>query len=260
MVYVDLLLIANFLLDFCILTLTGIICKEKLCLRRLVISALVASSSVSLFWISSTIAFIILRFMYSLIIVFLAYSFRGIKKFVIDFSIFYIMNYVLAGVLISFNLSSKFLVIDFFDLKIWCFLIISFLFSLVLTYVLKVQLIQKQFSIPVQIKIGGKWYELLGYLDSGNTVLTPNQIPVVFIDDNSIDFVIDEMYLQANAIPYQYTRMQTLYSEHEILVFQPEEFKIYYHHDFIPVMVYLALFNQASKSDYQVILNKNLLF
>jgi stage II sporulation protein GA (sporulation sigma-E factor processing peptidase) len=261
MVYLDLLILANFLMDYSIISFTGQITKERMKFKRIILASLVAVSSLVLFSVSSQGLFLILRFSFSVLIVYVAFEWISLKKYLINLIIFYCLSYLLAGILISFNLSSNFMVINFFDLKIWALLLISFLIANSLTYILKVQLFQSNLYMPVKFKIADQDYQLFGFLDTGNDSTGSNQIPIVFVNQKYLKETINEAFLTEKQIPYQYSSFRTLNQQSNTLVFKPHSFQIMVHKHYMDYDVYLALVNGegSSLNEVQVILNRNLL-
>jgi stage II sporulation protein GA (sporulation sigma-E factor processing peptidase) len=261
MVYLDLLILANFLMDYSIISFTGQITKERIFIKRLLLATVVAVSSLILFTVSSQILFLLLRFCFSILIVYLAFEWMSIKKFIVNLIIFYCLSYLMAGILISFNLSSNFMVIDFFDLKIWALLLISFLIANGLTYILKVQLFQSNLYMPVKFKIADREYQLFGFLDTGNDAVGNSQLPIVFVNQKYLKDTINEAFLTEKHIPYQYSSLRTLNQQSNTLVFKPHSFKIMINKHYQACDVYLALINGegSALNEVQVILNRNLL-
>lgn len=261
-VYVDLLILSNFLLDYSLITYTGHITKEKLSVVRLMLGTLVAVSSLSLFFVENDLLYLVLRFLYSLVIIRVAFRFLNLKRYVLNLSIFYVLNFVLAGILLSFNVGNRFIHVSYFDYKIWILLVISFILSNILTYILKISLFNHQLYTQVKVKLVDKEYEFWGYMDSGNDLLTRSYKPIIFINQHVIKEKIDLEFLISHQIPYFYQTCQLIGQTTQIIAFKPVSFKLFMNHEYRELDVFVSIIegDHQSLSNYQVILNKNLLF
>lgn len=257
-VYLDLLFLSNFLLDWSLLVLTGHLSKEVIRYWRILLGTLIAVSSLVLFFVPNAVLFVVGRFIFSLAIIYVAFPYTSIKRFVINLFIFYSLSYLVAGVLVSLNLSSNFMMIDFFDIKTWALLTISFLFANILTYILKVQLYHHQLYLPIQIRILDQTFYFIGFYDTGNDVTNSQGIPVVFVQAFRLE-AIDESFLESKNIEYEYVTWQTLNKSSTTLAFKPTKFYIKEGRRYRSYEVLIALVDRFMPTEaYQVILNKKI--
>ncbi len=267
-VYLDLIILANFILDYSLIAYTGIINQQKMHFGRLFVASLFALSGLSLFFIPNKLFFILLRVLFSFGIIYLAYSFKSVKQYFKNLLVFYFLNYITAGIIVSYDFKFTENVIYLYYEKdtTWYLLIISFIFANLLTYIYKVieenHAFIKNTTLDVKFRILNQEYQLKGFMDTGNLVTSEgDNIPVVFIDKNIIKEEINEAYLINHKIKFTYVLTKTFNDSHLTLVFKPEYFLVSINHKWISKDVYLA-FGENLKSDnlsFQAILNCKLI-
>ncbi len=265
-VYVDVILLANFLLDYNLIAYTGVINQQRVSFLRIILATLLALSSLSLFFVEIKSLFLLLRIIYSLVIIYVAFSFTSIKQYVKNIIIFYFLNYVTAGVLVSydFNFTTNTIFVNYHRKTTWYLLVISFIFANVITYIYKVigenNQYQKTNVVKVKFRFFNQDYYANGLIDTGNTVESSgDQVPVVFIDKKLFSFEINEMFLTNHEIPFTYIMIKTINDERLTLVFRPEAFYLVSKESKQEKHVYLALFDNTKNPDFQVILNNKIL-
>ncbi|QVK16810.1 sigma-E processing peptidase SpoIIGA [Mycoplasmatota bacterium] len=267
-IYIDLIILSNFLLDYSLITYTGIIANEKIKFIRIFLATLFALSSLSLFFIQIQLIFIILRLLYSFIIILIAFSFVSLRKYIKNILLFYFVNYVMAGIITSydFRFTSNAINIDLKQPTTWYLLIISFLIANILTYIYKVieenHAFYKFNILDIRFRFLNKDYEVKGLIDTGNkTVSHGDNIPVIFIDKNIINTDIDEIYLLKNKVKFTYILMNTVKDSYITLAFKPENFGVVIDDQYFEKEVYLAIGQNIKNKDqsFQAILNSKIL-
>ncbi len=265
-IYLDLIILANFLLDYCLITYTGLISGERIKYFRIFLAAIFAASGLILFYIQIKFLFIVLRIVYSLIIILIAFQFKTVKKYLKNICLFYLLNYVTAGIIISydFRFSSNILFVNLNILTTWYLLIFSFLFSLLLTYIYKV--IEENHAnidyrcLDVVISFLNTKYKLKGLIDTGNTVTTyGDNLPVVFIEKNLLKDDINEQFLMKNNIQFTYISTDTISSKNLILAFKPDFFGLIINNELCKKEVYVSLSQSIKGKSFNVILNSKIL-
>lgn len=265
-VYLDLIILANFLLDYCFITYTGLISGEKIKYHRIILSTLFATSGLVLFYIHIKSIFLILRIVYSLLIIMIAFPIISIKKYLKNLCLFYLLNYVTAGIIVSydFQFSNNAIFVNLNNQTTWYLLIFSFLFSLFLTYIYKVieenhaQLENRNLDV-VFIFLKHE-YKVKGLVDTGNIVTTyGDNLPVVFIDKELILDDINEMFLIKNNIQFTYVSINTINSKSLILAFKPEFFGVIINDKLCQKEVYVTLSQNIKGNLFNVILNSKIL-
>lgn len=256
-VYVDLLILSNLLLDWSLIVFTGHIAKEDIRFWRIGLGAIIAVSSLILFFLPHSLLFVMGRFLFSVIIIVVAFPYRAFKQFIINLSIFYSLSFLVGGILISFNLSSSAIRVDFFDYKIWIILAVSFLFANSLTYIFKVQLVHHKLFIPVKIVVGEKVMNLIGFYDTGNGAVSSSGIPLVFVQAVRLGPL--ENLIRDGDIRMESVTWHTLGGMHKGLAFKPQAFYIKEGKRYRACEVLLTLVQEPfSDQGYQVLLNKKM--
>ncbi len=267
-VYIDLIILSNFLLDYSLITFTGIINHEKMKFYRLFLATLFALLSLGLFFIQIKIIFILLRVLFSILIILIAFPFISLKQYMRNIIVFYFLNYVMAGILLSydFKMSENAIFIDHKNPITWYLLVVSFIFSNILTYTFKVieenKLIQSHQLLDVMFCLLNQEYHVKGFIDTGNRVCSPyDQIPVVFIDKTLIKENINEDFLIKHHIKFTYVLTNTIHDSVMTLAFKPDKFYLIINKQRIQKEVYLAVAQNLKfkEQSFQVILNSKIL-
>lgn len=90
-VYVDISFFENLILDFIILLATAIISNNKICFKRLILSSIIGSIyTVGSFIIG--INNILLKFVISLLIIWISFGFKSKKRFLKNLGVFYLTS------------------------------------------------------------------------------------------------------------------------------------------------------------------------
>lgn len=266
-IYIDLLLLSNFLLDYSLIAYTGIINQEKTNYLRFILASLFGLIGLGLFYIQIKWLFLFLRFIFSIGIIFIAFSNTSLRQFLKNFLIFYFLNYLTAGILVSFDFyfTDNFLLINYKNYSTWYILLFSFLFANILTYIYKVIESKNNYfkdnCIKVKFRLLNHDYCVTGFIDTGNRVKSlSDNLPVVFINKKIFDFTVNEEYLIKHNIPFTYIKIHTINSEFLALAFKPETFAIK-DKKWVNKKVYLVLFDKENfkEAEFQAILNYELI-
>lgn len=204
-IYLDLVLILNFFLDFILLIAMGIILKRKINIYLITISSFIGSLSILIlfFKINSLMLFII-KLLLSLIMIIIAYPKKSLKYFLNNFLVFYIVSLFLGGVLymININLAYKNTGLIFFHngLSINFVLLLFLAPIIVFLYVKEQKMIKNKYNnyYKTVININNKQVTGMGYIDSGNNLTFKGQ-PVILVDKRKVIF-LKEGY---RIIPYK---------------------------------------------------------
>lgn len=206
-VYVDLILMLNFFIDFNILLSVSILLKRKTDINKILIGSFIGSLSVLFLFIKISNKWL---FLYKIIMCFVmcivSYRFETIKYTFKNFIFTYLTSFVLGGFLNYLNseLAYKRIGLIYYHKGIS----INFIFIMILTplllfiYVKENKLLRLNYNnyFDVSIMYKGNSYEYVGYLDSGNKVKDPIfKIPVIFIDKRKLVFDINEF--EMNLVP-----------------------------------------------------------
>lgn len=204
-IYLDLILILNFFLDFILLISIGIILKRKISIKLITISSFIGSLSILiLFFNINSIELFIIKFMLSIIMIIISYPRKDIKYIFYNLAVFYIVSIFLGGVLYMLNIqfSYKHTGLIFFNNELSINFIILILSSpiIIYLYIKEQKIIRNKYNnyYKVTIYINDNEIVCTGYIDSGNT-LTYKSKPVILIDKRKVIF-LNEGY---RVIPYK---------------------------------------------------------
>ena len=204
-IYLDLILILNFFLDFILLLTTGIILKRKINIKYLTVSSFIGSLSILiLFFNINSLTLFFIKLILSIIMILIGYPKKNIKYFFYNLVVFYIVSIFLGGCLYMLNItfSYKNEGLIFFNNGLSINLIVLlFLSPFILFFYIKEQrFIKNKYNnyYHTSIYIDDNIVEGTGYIDSGNT-LTFKGKPVLLIDKRKVIF-LNEGY---RIIPYK---------------------------------------------------------
>jgi hypothetical protein len=201
-VYLDLVFIVNFGINFLFIGIIQVIFNENLNIKRGIISSAFASLFLIVFFFDY-LWFSILKVIGG---VFLIWIGIGLEKIVIKSSLFYLLEYGLTGIVNSYRISGWYLIIALF-----------FLIILLMVQSFKNQSIfLNSFKYNVSVTLSGRVINMTGFLDTGNLV-TINNLPVVFLDNK---------YFKTCLEVYKTTSIQTVNNYKEIICYEPDAFLI----------------------------------
>jgi len=204
-IYLDLILILNFILDFILLISTGLILKRKINIKLITIGSFIGSLSILiLFYNINSIELFILKLILSIIMIIISYPRKSIKYILYNLLIFYIVSIFLGGFLYMLNImiSYKHIGLIFFNNGLSINFIITIIISplILFLYIKEQKIIKNKYNnyYSVNIYIKNKEIKLIGYIDSGNNLSFKGN-PVILIDKRKVIF-LNEGY---RVIPYK---------------------------------------------------------
>ena len=253
-VYIDLILILNFFLDFILLISVGIILKRKINIRLITISSFIGSLSILLLFFNiNSLELFLLKFILSILMIFIGYPRIDIRYFIYNLIIFYVVSIFLGGVLYMLNIefSYKHTGLIFFNNGLGINIIILIIISPIILYlyVKEQQMIKNKYNNYYQTKIYIKnsCIEGTGYIDSGNC-LTYKGRPVILIDKRKVIFEREDYRI----IPYKVVNkimMLEIYKCNKVII-NNKEFK----------KIYLGISNDSFNIDgIEILLNNKLM-
>ena len=185
-IYIDLVLILNFILDLLILMSVKILLKRNTTLFRLLLASFIGSLTILLLFIKlSSLELFILKLILSIIMNILAFNFKNIKYFIKNEITFYINSIILGGFIYFLNLKfskyfiNKNLIINFIFLIIISPIIIYF-------YIKQIKEFKNNYNNYYDITIyysDNKIQNYIGYLDTGNKLKDPyTNKPIIILN------------------------------------------------------------------------------
>lgn len=182
-VYIDLVLILNFILDLLILMSIKILLKRNTTLFRLLLGSFIGSLTILILFIKiNSLMLFIFKLLLSIIINLISFGFKNIKYFIKNIMLFYINSIILGGFIYFINiefLNNKSLLINFIFLVISSPIIIYF-------YIKQIKEFKNNYSNYYDITIyysDDKIKKYIGYLDTGNLLKDPyTNKPIIIIN------------------------------------------------------------------------------
>lgn len=230
-VWVDMLILENFIVNFFLLTITAQTLNVKLNIKRGILSALI-SALYTLTLFVKPLSFMLnapLKIVIAFFIVLIAFGRKNILLFIKITLVFTMYTFVLAGIIVFLeykNSSSpvRGLMINRFSSKtlILVMMIIYLVVSRVVSYILD-KLRLKTFTYTIEISTDKCTMKLKALLDTGNELKEPvSNLPVIIVEKNCLknfDYDnYDKLY-----IPYKVVDG----SANVLQAFKPKGIKVY---------------------------------
>ena len=208
-VYVDVILFINFFFDFLLLVTTSLVLKRRVSIKRIALGSLVGSATIVVLFIPlSSLELFLLKVVLSLVIIFVTFGYGDFKYFVNNLVYFYLISIVLGGFVYYLNVSFSYknVGIVFYHKGVSINYVIVLFLSIVVSYFyykeMKYVRLVNSLYYKVDIYVNYKIVSLLGYLDTGNTLVDPYSKRVVIIT-NSKKFIKACEGCLPYYIPYQ---------------------------------------------------------
>lgn len=206
-VYIEIVLIINFIIDFILLFGVCLILRRQTNLKRLLLSSLVGSiTMLCMFYNISGIYLFFVKLFTSFVMVVICCRFESIKYTLKNIFYLYTLSIILGGgiYLISIEVISKYNGLKFLSNGIYFNFIILLIFSplIIYIYIKQIKQIKNMYSnyynIDIYLKDRTKT-SLTGYLDTGNHLIDPyKNRPIILVNKNKIKFNYDSILL----VPY----------------------------------------------------------
>lgn len=202
-IYLDILIMLNFVINYCFMKLIYIVFNEKINKTRLILSSVV--SVILLFsFLFDYVTFNIIKIIGGILLIFIAFKYSSKKRFIIMTCLYYILQFSFIGVLSIFNIKGC---------SVFVFLLLICL--LVLIYSKKNTLYNNK-TYKIIIKLDDEYITLDGYIDTGN-IASCNEYPIVFLDNK---------YFCKTLTVYKVSCIKTVNGLEYINCFKPKEFYI----------------------------------
>ena len=191
-VYVDLILILNFIIDFLILITISIILRRNAKFKRILFSAFVGTLSILVLFINmSNLVLFLFKLVLSILLVLIAFGYKDIKYFFNNILYFYTTSILLGGFLYFLNIQIGYekVGLTFIDSNVKLNFLVVVIFSPFILYIYIRQIKELKFFYSNRKKVSvylddNKVIELNGYVDSGNTLVEPYGGKFVIIAHN----------------------------------------------------------------------------
>ena len=189
-IYVDLIILLNFFLDFLLLITTSLILKRNIKIYKAIIGALIGGISIlSLFYPMSSFILFIFKVIISILMILFTFGFKDIKYFFINILYLYILSIILGGFLyfINDNLSYKNTGLIFINNGFSINLLVVVILAPIVLYLYAKQnkSLKENYNNRYKVEItflNGKKNILTGFLDTGNNLIDPyKKRPILLI-------------------------------------------------------------------------------
>ncbi len=254
-IYLDLILILNFIIDFLLLLSVSVILKRNTKILRIIFSAFIGGLSILLLFLNiNSIILFIFKFVISFLMILVAFDYKNIKYTLINLLYLYMSSIILGGFLYLLNIefSYKHIGIIFFNNGLSINFLILIIFSPIILYIYIKQTKNLRYNYSnyynIELYYKNNKYKYTAYLDSGNVLIDKlTKKPVILIDKRKILFNIKEFRL----IPYMGVNGSDLIKVVKIdkLIFKNKEYN----------NILLGIIDKISLDGVDVILNRNLL-
>lgn len=197
-VYVDLIIFLNFFFDFILLLTTSIVLKRRTSIKRIVLGSLLGSITIIVLFVPlTTLTLFLLKVFLSVLIILITFGYSDFKYFITNLVYFYLISIILGGFIYYLNVSFSYKNIGmvFFHKGIS----INYIFILICTpiimyiYYKQMKVIREINSLyyKVDIYINESKLELIGYMDTGNTLIDPyTNRPVIITNSKKFESII----------------------------------------------------------------------
>lgn len=181
MIYIDELILLNFIIDFSILKITSKILKINTKTYRIVLSSIFGEISILYLFINfNNIELLIFKLLIGIIMNLIAFKFIDKNSFIKNILYFYMFSFFLGGTLYYLKIES---LVKYQYYLLLIPLIMNILKKL--TYNLK-EIINLKHKVTIYLKSGKVLY-LDGYMDTGNTLKEPYSNKNVIIINKYVD-------------------------------------------------------------------------
>ena len=202
-IYLDILILLNFIINYCFMKLIYLVFNEKVNKTRLIMSSLVSVFLLLSFFFDSII-YNIVRVFGGLILIIIAFKYSNKKRFVIMLSLFYLLQFSFIGVLSIYNIKGC---------SIFAFLLLICLLILIFS---RKSNIYNNKTYKIIIKFKKEIIKIDGYLDTGN-MASFNGVPIVFLKDD---------FFRNNLKQIGVVKIKTINNEQFINCYKPDKFYV----------------------------------
>ena len=174
-IYLDLILIINFIIDYLLLYGTKKILKNKTSIKRILLGSIIGSISSLLMIYQNNI---IMKILLSILIIIITF---GINNIIKNITYFYLLSIILGGTLYLFDL-------NIYKLNYQILLIIS---PILIYLYIKENIKYKNIYLNnyiVEIYINNKLYKLEGMIDTGNELKDPYKKRSIILVNINLDY------------------------------------------------------------------------
>lgn len=198
--YLDLIFFLNFGFDFLLLLTVSVLLKRNVSYKRIFLGAFLGALSIFCLFIEiSSLELFLIKIFIGILMILVTFSFKNIEYFLKNMGYFYMSSIILGGFLYYLNIEFSYkqdgLIFYHHGLSINVVFLVLFSPIVLYTYVKQNKIVKN--NIPYYYKLSivynDKKYKLIGYLDTGNTLIDPYlNKPVCVVNKNIIKDVKED--------------------------------------------------------------------
>jgi len=194
-IYIDLILMLNFAVDFILLLVVNIVLKRYKSLTRIIIGSFVGSLSVLLLFFNlSNIDLFLYKFILGILMVLISFGYKNLKYTIKNFLYLYMVSIILGGFMyylnILFSYRQEGIIFIFEGLSINVIMI--FVMSPIVLFLYLKQMKEQKSNYSnyhkVYIHLKDKIISCTGFIDTGNKLIDPYmKKPIILVPKEKID-------------------------------------------------------------------------
>lgn len=207
-IYIDIVLIENICMNYIILFASNYILKEKVRHVRLLLSAFLGAiyAIITYMQLLKVYSNIIMKIILSIVMVYIAYKPKKIKKLFKQLILFYLISFVFGGcsfALLYFVKPQEIIMkngmyVGTYPLKIAILgAIVGFVIAVIAFKIVKTRLRKNDMFCKIKIFLEEKSVEIIAMLDTGNLLKDPiSRMPVVIVEKEIIEKIFPSNILE----------------------------------------------------------------
>ena len=230
-IYIEIFILQNILINFCLLRLVYLTTKSKTSLFKLILSCIIGTipSVLAVVILSNNLTINLIKIITATTMISIAFN-QNKKEFVFNFILLYLYTFAFGGIIL--NLSSNSYLTNFgyvttskFSLKIICviFAIFTYFFELSVKH-LKLKFSTNSLIYNLTITHSNKTIKLNAYMDTGN-FLNHNNQPVLILDLNTYLELTNTNLLSFITKKTEQISTSTVNGENNLKLFRVDEIK-----------------------------------
>lgn len=177
-VYLDIILIINFIFDFISILGTSIILKRNTKFSRIIIGSILGEiSMLTIFIRFNPVELVLFKILISLLINYIVFNFKNIRFFSTNLYYFYLIELLLGGLLYMFKSNN---------------ILLEILIGIIFIYIFinNIKKLKNNYNkyISIRLDINNNTYKLNAFLDTGNKLKDPYlNSPIIILDNNKFN-------------------------------------------------------------------------
>lgn len=195
-VYIDLVYLLNYYLDFLLLLTANIVLKRNTTIKRISLSAFVGSLSIIFLFLNvSSLFLFIFKIFIAILMVVIAFGYENLKYTLNNFIYFYMISIILGGFLYYLNVEFGYTQVGLLfvkhNLNVNAIFLILISPIILFIYIRQMKQMKSKYNLSYEVKIvlkNKQKYILNGFLDTGNRLIDPiTNKPIILLEKGIVD-------------------------------------------------------------------------